>query len=129
LYAYEGLRLSRTRETQESSRLNQKIFHLEDGDEQRKRDESMREAARQDRERELFLSETEGERRGAGSANQWADEHENDAQFGYDVYEVAEKWWVEVEQSEIGKLGKGTPECGSRRHLRLGCKKSVFVVR
>ena len=98
LYAYEALRLPRATETQESSRLNQTIFHLEDGEAQRARDESMREAAQRDREREA--SEDEGE----GSANQWADERKNEAQFGYDADEAADRWWAEIGEREIGGL-------------------------
>ncbi|KAI0085490.1 FAD/NAD(P)-binding domain-containing protein [Irpex rosettiformis] len=99
LYAYETLRLPRATETQESSRLNQTIFHLEDGEEQRKRDDSMREAARQDKEREAL------EGQGEGSANQWADERKNEAQFGYDADQAADHWWAEVGEQEIGRLG------------------------
>ena len=112
LYAYEALRLPRATETQESSRLNQTIFHLEDGEAQRARDESMREAARRDRERET--SEDEGE----GSANQWADERKNEAQFGYDADEAADRWWAEIGEREIGGL-HGVDSSGSRYRSRL----------
>ncbi|KAI9457211.1 FAD/NAD-P-binding domain-containing protein [Lactarius psammicola] len=44
LQAYQDLRLPRATATQQSSRLNQKIFHLPDGPEQRERDAAMREA-------------------------------------------------------------------------------------
>ena len=112
LYAYEALRLPRATETQESSRLNQTIFHLEDGEEQRARDESMREAAQRDREREA--SEDEGE----GSANQWADERKNEAQFGYDADEAADRWWAEIGEREIGGP-RGVDSSGSRYRSRL----------
>ena len=112
LYAYEALRLPRATETQESSRLNQTIFHLEDGEAQRARDESMREAAQRDREREA--SEDEGE----GSANQWADERKNEAQFGYDADEAADRWWAEIGEREIGGL-RGVDSSGSRYRSRL----------
>ncbi len=102
LYAYEALRLPRATETQESSRLNQTIFHLEDGEEQRKRDESMREAARRDRE-----MDRSGGGEGEGSANQWADERKTEVQFGYDADEVVERWWEEVGEREIGGLDEG----------------------
>ena len=112
LYAYEALRLPRATETQESSRLNQTIFHLEDGEAQRARDESMREAAQRDRERENL--EDEGE----GSANQWADERKNEAQFGYDADEAADRWWAEIGEREIGGL-HGVDSSGSRYRSRL----------
>ena len=112
LYAYEALRLPRATETQESSRLNQTIFHLEDGEAQRARDDSMREAAQRDREREA--SEDEGE----GSANQWADERKNEAQFGYDADEAADRWWAEIGEREIGGL-HGVDSSGSRYRSRL----------
>ncbi|KDQ50681.1 hypothetical protein JAAARDRAFT_41875 [Jaapia argillacea MUCL 33604] len=44
LEAYQELRLERTGNTQASSRLNQHIFHLPDGPEQRHRDAEMRKA-------------------------------------------------------------------------------------
>jgi len=44
LQAYQDLRLPRASTTQDSSRLNQKIFHLPDGPAQRARDEAMRAA-------------------------------------------------------------------------------------
>ena len=43
LKAYESLRLERATKTQESSRLNQWIFHLNDTPKQEVRDKSMRE--------------------------------------------------------------------------------------
>ena len=84
LRGYEALRLPRTAETQNQSRLNQKIFHLPDGDEQRRRDADMRRATegelRKLRERGFSGSTTtglkvkEGKGEAEGSANQWADE-------------------------------------------------------
>ncbi|KAF8748730.1 hypothetical protein RHS01_10611 [Rhizoctonia solani] len=83
--AYETLRLSRTANTQAQSRLNQKIFHYEDGPEQEARDASMRAAMR---------GETEG------SANQWADKAKSKVQFSYDADAAAEEWWREVGSKE-----------------------------
>ncbi|ELU37079.1 salicylate 1-monooxygenase [Rhizoctonia solani AG-1 IA] len=85
LRAYETLRLSRTANTQAQSRLNQKIFHYEDGPEQEARDASMRAAMR---------GETEG------SANQWADKAKSKVQFSYDADAAAEEWWREVGSKE-----------------------------
>ena len=79
LQAYEDLPLPRTAETQNQSRLNQKIFHLPDGPEHQQR---MRRAA------ELELARTHnGSLVGdtaEGSSNQWADEWKSRVQFGYD---------------------------------------------
>lgn len=74
LRAYQELRLYRTTEVQSSSRLNQKIFHLQDGEEQMKRDEDMRRAMRGE------VSE--------GSSNQWADKSKSRELFGYDADQV-----------------------------------------
>ena len=94
LQAYEDLRLPRTAETQNQSRLNQKIFHLPDGPEQERRDADMRRAT----EVELRRMR-EGQAKPAdaleGSANQWADEKKNVAQFAYDADEAAEQWYRE----------------------------------
>lgn len=80
LQAYENLRLKRTANTQASSRLNQVIFHLEDGPEQIKRDASMKAAMN-------------GEE-GANNANQWADKKKSATQFGYDADEAVNEWWA-----------------------------------
>ncbi|CCO31530.1 3-hydroxybenzoate 6-hydroxylase [Rhizoctonia solani AG-1 IB] len=90
LRAYETLRLSRTANTQAQSRLNQKIFHYEDGPEQEARDASMRAAMR---------GQTEG------SANQWADKAKSKTQFSYDADAAAEEWWREVGSKERALAG------------------------
>ena len=91
LQAYQDLRLPRTAETQNQSRLNQKIFHLPDGPEQEQRDADMRRAA------ELELARTHNGKLGGdaaeGSSNQWADERKSKIQFGYDADEAADQWW------------------------------------
>ena len=103
LQAYEDLRLPRTAETQNQSRLNQTIFHLPDGPEQEQRDADMRRAT------ELELRRMRGDVGQGdaleGSANQWADERKSRVQFGYDADEAAEEWWREVGER---KLGPGT---------------------
>jgi len=90
LKAYQDLRLPRTAAAQESSRLNQHIFHLPDGPEQRERDENMRRAMA------LELSGNSGELRSesAGNKNQWADKTKSDILFGYDADAEADKWWA-----------------------------------
>ena len=91
LQAYEDLRLPRTAETQNQSRLNQKIFHLPDGPEQEARDADMRRAA----EVELRQVREGGAAAEAfqGSANQWADAKKSEVQFMYDADEAADRWW------------------------------------
>jgi salicylate hydroxylase len=68
-----------------SSRLNQTIFHLPDGPEQRARDDAMRAA---------MAAELEGTPIPDGNPNQWADHGKNRAQFDYDAYVEVEKWWT-----------------------------------
>ncbi|KAG8931267.1 hypothetical protein FRC03_011366 [Tulasnella sp. 419] len=80
LRTYENMRLKRTADTQASSRLNQVIFHLEDGPEQVKRDASMKAA----------MNGEEGD----NNANQWADKKKSAAQFGYDADEAVNTWWA-----------------------------------
>ena len=109
LQAYEDLRLPRTAETQNQSRLNQTIFHLPDGPEQERRDADMRRAT----EVELRRMR-EGQAKPAdaleGSANQWADEKKNVAQFAYDADEAAERWWREGGERKVsgGAAGIGS---------------------
>ena len=90
LKAYQDLRLPRTAEVQGSSRLNQRIFHLPDGPEQRERDANMRKAMA------LELSgDTEALRReSTGNRNQWADKTKSDNLFGYDADAEVDKWWT-----------------------------------
>jgi len=90
LKAYQDLRLPRTAELQGSSRLNQHIFHLPDGPEQRERDANMRKAMA------LELSgDTEALRReSTGNQNQWADKAKSIILFGYDADAEADKWWT-----------------------------------
>lgn len=73
LKAYERLRHTRTAKTQASSRLNQRVFHLPDGPEQRERDALMREAMEMERLRLQSGSLVDSEEETKGNPNQWAD--------------------------------------------------------
>jgi len=84
LKAYQDLRLPRTAEMQASSRLNQQIYHLQDGPEQRKRDEDMKKAMT------LQLSGKSS----TWNQNQSAGGVGNDVIFGYDADLEVEKWWA-----------------------------------
>lgn len=90
LRAYQDLRLPRTAAVQESSRLNQHIFHLPDGPEQRERDESMRAAMAL----ELAGKTAELRRLSVGNKNQWADKTKSDILFGYDADAEVDRWWA-----------------------------------
>ncbi|TBU42614.1 FAD/NAD(P)-binding domain-containing protein [Dichomitus squalens] len=114
LQAYQDLRLPRTAETQNQSRLNQKIFHLPDGPEQERRDADMRKAT------EIELRRLrEGAAKPAdaleGSANQWADEKKSMAQFAYDADEAAEAWYREGGDGKLQEALAGAR--GSRVQL------------
>lgn len=126
LLAYQSLRLQRTADTQMSARLNQRIFHYEDGPEQEARDADMRRAmavefARINGGTSHGNGENAHDREGAeelqGNANQWADQRKNEIQFGYDADEVADKWWRDVGESTVGIIG--TSEEASRKHNRM----------
>ncbi|KAI0312297.1 FAD/NAD-P-binding domain-containing protein [Amylostereum chailletii] len=117
LKAYQDLRYERATSTQRSSRLNQHIFHLPDGPEQRTRDAGMRAAMTA----EVFWpapAPTPAEAAaaaatfdGLGNPNQWADRSKNRAQFGYDAEEEVNKWW--------GANGKTILRIGSQPDARL----------
>jgi len=96
LRAYQDLRLPRATATQQSSRLNQKIFHLPDGPEQRARDEAMREA---------MAAELEGRPIPDGNPNQWADRTKSRVQFDYDAYGEVKRWWASGGRQRIEALG------------------------
>ncbi|KAL0956818.1 hypothetical protein HGRIS_002929 [Hohenbuehelia grisea] len=91
LYAYQALRYPRATDTQAASRLNQKIFHLEDGPEQAERDASMR-AAMETALRQAAGEPLEEDDKTMGNANVWADKSKSKRQFSYDPDEEAEKW-------------------------------------
>ncbi|PIL32082.1 hypothetical protein GSI_06787 [Ganoderma sinense ZZ0214-1] len=109
LQAYQDLRLPRTTNAQNQSRLNQTIFHLPDGPEQEQRDADMRKAA----EYELRgVAASKDSQALEGSVNQWADESKSRDQFGHDADEVAEEWWRDVGERKLG-LASATPGGGS----------------
>jgi hypothetical protein len=93
-------RLPRASATQQSSRLNQKIFHLPDGPAQRARDDAMRAA---------MAAELEGKPIPDGNPNQWADRTKSRVQFDYDAYAEVERWWMTV--------GGGGGGGGGRRRI------------
>ena len=100
LKAYQDLRLPRTTEMQESSRLSGRIFHLPDGPEQRKRDENMKKAMA------LQLSgNSELGRESAGNPNQSADKAKNDILYRYDADFEVDKWWA-THGGELEALAK-----------------------
>ena len=90
LKAYQDLRLPRTAEVQGSSRLNQRIFHLPDGPEQRERDANMKKAMAL----ELSGNKEALRRESIGNRNQWADKAKTDILFGYDADAEVDKWWT-----------------------------------
>ncbi|GLB37981.1 putative protein with domain-containing protein [Lyophyllum shimeji] len=90
LQAYQHIRHPRASETQMASRMNQKIFHFEDGPQQEARDASMRTAM------EAELQRLEGEdlssEKNRDNANVWADKAKSMAAFDYDADAAVEKW-------------------------------------
>jgi salicylate hydroxylase len=68
---------------QESSRLNQKIFHLPNGTAQCTHDNAMH---------TTMVAELEGERIPDGNPNQWPDQMKNHMQFDYDADMEVEQW-------------------------------------
>lgn len=94
LKAYESLRLPRSSDTQASSRLNQHIFHLDDGPDQEARDKAMREA--------MSGAPTDG------NPNQWADKKKCQVQFNYDADGEVDSFWAKygAEIESLGDVGK-----------------------
>ena len=88
--------MPRATTTQESSRLNQKIFHLPAGPEQRVRDAALRAA---------MAALLEGRPIPAqGNPNQWADREKNRKQFNYDAYAEVDRWWANGGRKQIEAL-------------------------
>lgn len=79
LKVFEKIRILRTGQMQEASLVNGKLWHFEDGVEQRQRDEAMR-------------GEVE-ERRAGESANQWSDDVTARWVYGYDAEGEARCAW------------------------------------
>ena len=101
LKVYQDLRLPRTAEVQKSSTLNQRIFHLPDGEEQRQRDSDMRKAMYRD---PWFLGQEHGYEMKESdwmpsdtNPNQWADKTKSQNLFGYDADDVVDRWWIQGE--------------------------------
>lgn len=95
------MRYPRATEAQVSSRMIQKIFHLEDGPAQQARDDSMRTAM------EASLHELQGGGDAddfENSPNLWADKARNAVQFDYDADVEVDKWWQEQDTARMGKL-------------------------
>ena len=90
LKAYQDLRLPRTATLQESSRLNQHIFHLPDGPEQRERDENMRKVMALELSDNLEALQRES----VGNPNQWGDKPKSDILYGYDADAEVDEWWA-----------------------------------
>jgi len=88
LRTYQDVRAPRTTATLQASLLNRSTFHLADGAEQERRDQSMRVSM------ETALKEDTIARH-IGNANQWADAQKNREQFDYDA-EAAAIWFKEV---------------------------------
>jgi len=76
--------------------LNQEIFHLPDGPDQRARDDAMRAA---------MTAELEGKRIADGNPNQLADRTKNNIQFDYDAYAEVEGWWARGGLDQIEGIG------------------------
>ncbi|KAL0063329.1 hypothetical protein AAF712_009824 [Marasmius tenuissimus] len=85
LRAYQVIRAPRTAATLHASLLNRTTFHLPDGADQERRDQSMK-ASMEDALRRDTRSEH------VGNANQWADRQKNGEQFDYDAEEAARAW-------------------------------------
>ena len=119
LRAYERLRHTRTAKTQASSRMNQRVFHLPDGDLQLERDTLMREAMEDEMRMRCAVPSRHipddhlngnghGRRQSAadneGNPNQWADRSKNREQFSYDANVAAEEWWREEGEALMRKV-------------------------
>ena len=89
-------RLTRATATQESPRLNQKIFRLPDGPDQRARDDAMRTA---------MAAKLEGKPIPDGNPNQWTDRTKSRIQFEYDAYHEVERCWTGGRREQVEALG------------------------
>ncbi|ETW76283.1 hypothetical protein HETIRDRAFT_156655 [Heterobasidion irregulare TC 32-1] len=103
LKAYQDLRLDRTSDAQEQSRLNRSIFHLPDGPEQCARDAEMRRAMAAEfaalehaggHPASVSASLADGETLMVGNPNQWADRRKSERQFSYDADGAVHGWWT-----------------------------------
>ncbi|KAJ7764124.1 hypothetical protein DFH07DRAFT_882245 [Mycena maculata] len=113
LSAYQTIRSPRTKETQLAARANHHIFHLEDGELQRARDDSMRAAM------EVALAHERGYKHSGdaeGNANVWADRKKNHRQFSYDAQADAQKWCME---NGFGLVGREDMNCAFEHRSRF----------
>jgi salicylate hydroxylase len=107
LKAYEDLRIARTAQAQASSRMNQKSYHLPDGEEQRKRDEVLKKAMALE-----VAGETVELRRMPADQSVAAKKRNDDLLFTYDADAEVDKWWVshgkDIEALAMSKLSRST---------------------
>ena len=108
LKVYQDLRLPRTAEVQLSSTLNQTIFHLPDGEEQRRRDSYMREAMYRDpwftgQEHAYDMTQSKCVPMNEENPNQWADKTKSHILFNYDADHVVDRWWAQEGQARTSK--------------------------
>ena len=78
---------------QDSFLLNQKIFHLPDGPDQRARDDGGR------------IGGAEGKRIPGRNPNQWVDRTKSQIRFEYDAYGEVEQWWTSGGGEQMEALG------------------------
>ena len=115
LQAYQDLRLKRTSAAQEVSRMNQRVFHLPDGEEQRRRDEGMKKAMAF----EMAGKSDELRRQPSASNAIGQTKAGDDVLFGYDADVEVDKWWAS-HGNEVEALAKS-------RFQRLTGGDATFV--
>jgi len=81
-----------------SSRLNQTIFHLPDGLEQRARDDATRKA---------IAAEPNGMPVPGRNPKQWAGHTKSRIQYDYDASSEVEKWWIRGGKEDIEAIAGG----------------------
>ena len=114
LKAYQDLRLPRTAMVQESSRANQRVFHLPDGPEQRERDEKLKPSTLEASDNKAELQNHKGGNQGKGQ-----DKAAEGALLGYDADAEVDKWWTS-HGSELEALVRSKPP-------RLNGRDTTFV--
>ena len=126
LKAYQDLRLERTASVQGASRVNQRVYHLPDGEEQKRRDENMKKAMALQatgNKAELWVQPAASQKPAPNRDN-------DDKLLGYDADVEADKWWSSHGQ-DIEALARSNPPSsggGDAAFASVVCACVCFLV-
>lgn len=116
LNAYQDLRHERTAEVQAASRTNQRVYHLPDGEEQKRRDENLKKAMAL----EVTGNTAELRRQPPTDQSPGLRKQKDDELYNYDADAEVDKWWAS-HGKKIDALVRSKFLRFTRSDVALGC--------